>query len=367
MSHYHVNPDRGVPDCDDQIPVFSRVGRGLRGDTYKVEVDDPDSASETHLHGYYVDQATGEVHSDWTSENINGGQLSYQYNLRPFTIPQTFTITFIYRRPGRMEWTWTTPAIPYVWSVDEDGNKDGGDGIVGSGVATLFIKNTTDEEWVEKLVYPPDTTREDYNAPEQGKPWTVNLTFGVGGDVEVPNIDDLAKVLGITVDDIRKIIAGNQVTINGVQASDILDYVDKQDDSHQTAAEAHADSKVGELSDHIHSDMGFNSTGHGSNAFGGYASVKAYVDAMDAAIKREMGEGDSAVTQQINSLKTFVKNGLQDIVDKVYGGGTVGEDGHISWSGPSGKIALGNMNVYAGGTANYIRTDADGENDVQFN
>lgn len=351
-----VNPDRGAPDCDDQLPVFSRVGRGIKGDTYKVEIDDPDSTSETHLHGYYVDQATGEVTSDWVSENVNGGELSYQYNLRPFTVPQTFTITFIYRRPGRPEWTWTTPAIPYVWSIDEDGNKDQGDGIVGSGVATLFVKKTTDAAWVEKLIYPPETTREDYNAPDQGDPWTVNLTFGIGGDVEVPNIDDIAKIVGITVDDVRKIIAGNQVTINGVQAGNLVDYIDKQDDNHSNA-----------LSDHIHADMGFNDRNHsGSTAFGGYASVKAYIDAMDAALRSEMGSGDAAIKQQLSSLRTYMQNALQDIVNKVYGGGTVGEDGHISW-GDAGKIATGNMNVFGNeAMTSYVRTVAGtGTNSVR--
>lgn len=342
MSHYHVNPDRGVPDCDDQIPVFSRVGRGIRGDSFVVEVDDPDSTSETHLHGYSVDGATGERHSEWVSENVNGGQLLYQYNLRPFTIPQTFTITFIYRRPGRPEWSWTTPAIPYVWSIDEDGNKDGGDGIVGSGVATLFVKKTTSKSWDEKLVYPPDTTRDDYNAPGQGEPWTVNLTFGVGGDVDVPNSDDLAKVLGITVEQVSQIIAGSEVTINGVQASNIVGYVDRQDDLHQDA-----------LSDHIHADMGFNTKGHGDGAFGGYDTVKAYIDAMDDALEEDAGD-----------LRAYVTNALTDIVNHVQGGGTVGGDGHVSWNTP-GTIAVGNINVTSG--TGYIRTHeaADKANDLR--
>ena len=342
--HPPVNPDRGAPGCDDQLPLISRVGRGIHGDGYKVEIDDPDSTSETHLHGYEIDGATGEVTSDWVSENINGGELSYQYVLRPFTIPQTFTITFVYRRPGRPEWSWTTPAIPYVWTIDEDGNKDQGDGIVGSGVATLFIKKTTDAAWKEMLLYPEGTTREDYNAPEAEEPWTVNLSFGVGGDIDVPNIDDVAKIIGVTVDDIRNIIAGNQVTINGVSASDIIDYIDKQDDNHLDSA-----------LDHVHKDLGFNSTGHpGTGAFGGHDTVKEYIDAI----------GD-----KVNKNDTFVRNALADILAKFYGGGTLGPDGHVTW-GDSGKAAVGNMNVYAGGAdasaPNAIRTRADGsENDVE--
>ena len=346
-----VNPDRGAPGCDDQLPLISRVGRGIHGDGYKVEIDDPDSVSETHLHGYEVDGATGEVTSDWVSENINGGQLSYQYNLRPFTIPQTFTITFIYRRPGRPEWTWTTPAIPYVWSIDEDGNKDQGDGIVGSGVATLFIKKTTDSAWREMLLYPSGTTREDYNAPEAEEPWTVNLSFGVGGDIDVPNIDDIAKILGITVEDIRKIIAGNQVTINGVSVRNLLEYIDKQDDNHQDAT-----------LDHVHKDLGFNETGHpDSGSFGGKDTVKEYIDGKIADVSSDLDD----VKGDITSLTSYVKNALTDLVNKVYLGGTIGADGNITWP-TNDKIAIGNINVYSGGTSNFIRTDADGDNDLQF-
>ena len=337
-----VNPDRGAPDCDDQLPLISRVGRGIHGDGYKVEIDDPDSVSETHLHGYEIDGATGEVKSDWVSENINGGHLSYQYVLRPYTIPQTFTITFVYRRPGRPEWSWTTPAIPYVWTIDEDGNKDQGDGIVGSGVATLFIKKTTDVAWKEMLLYPNGTKREDFNAPEAEEPWTVNLSFGVGGDIDVPNIDDIAKILGITIEDIKNIIAGNQVTINGVNVRNIIDYIDKQDAN---------------LSKHIHKDLGFNEPGHpDSGAFGGHDNVKEYIDAL----------GD-----KVDENDTFVRNALADILAKFYGGGTLGEDGHVTW-GASGKAAVGNLNVYGGGAdasaPNAIRTRPDStsnENDVE--
>ena len=337
-----VNPDRGAPGCDDQLPLISRVGRGIHGDGYKVEIDDPDSTSETHLHGYEVDGATGEVTSDWVSENINGGELSYQYNLRPFTIPQTFTITFIYRRTGRPEWTWTTPAIPYVWSIDEDGNKDQGDGIVGSGVATLFIKKTTDAAWKEMLLYPDGTKREDFNAPEAEEPWTVNLSFGVGGDIDVPNIDDIAKILGITVEDIRKIIAGNQVTINGVDARNIIEYIDKQDDNHQKAT-----------LDHVHKDLGFNETGHpGTGAFGGKNTVKEYID---AAVKGAKDDLDG----QVDDLTTYVKNALGDILNKIYGGGTLGGDGHITWPNTN-KVPVADLNVFTNNASptNSTFTDA---------
>lgn len=356
MSRY-VNPDRGAPDCDDQLPMISRVGRGIRGDSYRVEIDDPDSNRETHLHGYVVDGPTGEVTSDWVSENVNGGELLYQYNLRPFTVPQTFTITFLYRRPGRPEWTWTTPAIPYIWSIDENGNKDQGDGIVGSGVATVFIRKVGETTWKEKLIYPKGTTREDFNAPEAESAWTVNLEVGVGGDIDVPTLDDIAKILGISVDQIKQILKGGSVIINGVSASNLIQYIDKQDDNHLNTALTH-----------LHKDLGFSSGFLPGD--GGATSVKKYIDDLIAGINKKINglPTDSDLDQirdDITKLKSYVKNALTDIVNKVYLGGTIGEDGNITWP-TNDKIAIGNINVYSGGTSNFIRTDADGENDLQF-
>ena len=156
------------------------------------------------------DEASKEWKSEWLSENINGGCLSYQYVLRPYTIPQTFTITFIYKRPGRIEWSWTTPAIPYVWSASDTGEPADPDHIVGSGVATVYVKTTDEDSWTEKLLYPEGTGPEDYNTPAAEQPWTVNLEFGIGGDIEVPNLDDIAKIIGVTVEDIKKLVAAHE-------------------------------------------------------------------------------------------------------------------------------------------------------------
>ena len=72
----------------------------------------------------------------------------------------------------------------------------------------------------------------------------------------------------------------------------------------------------------------------------------------------ELGYLDNAtsnIQQQINELKsrldgmtatTYVTNALTSIVNKVFGGGTIGPDGNISW-GDSRKIAVGNINVWA--------------------
>lgn len=345
MTRHRIHPDRCAPDCDDQLPLISRVGRGLQGDSYKVEVAS-DSNCETILEGMRFDAASKEWKSEWLSENVNGGCLSYQYVLRPHTIPQTFTITFIYRRPGRKEWSWTTPAIPYVWSASDTGEPEDPDHIVGSGVATLYVKTTTDPAWTEKLVYPEGTGPEDYNTPDPNEPWTVNLSFGVGGDVEVPNLDDLAKVIGITVEDIEKIIAGDTVEINGVDASDLIDYIDKQDDSHQKAA-----------LDHLHADLGFDEGFLPGD--GGDTSVKEYIDAI---------KGDA--TLDLGSLESYVKNALGDILAKIYLGGTLGDDGHITWPNTN-KIPIGDLNIFSNSNptdatvADAIRSRALSDDDIR--
>lgn len=221
-----------APECDDQLPIFSTVGRGLRGDSYRVKVA-YDAEGETYLEGGYYDANTNTYHTDWTSENINGGHLMYQYNLRTNTNPQTFTITFRYVRPERSEseWVWTTPAIPYIWDADNDGIGDT-DNIVGAGVATLFLKKTTDSNWVtpsdantphtvaqaknvqEKLLYPSGWTRSMFNSPAATKPWTVNLEYGVGGDIDVPTVEDLAKIIGVTPDYLREIVNERAIPVN---------------------------------------------------------------------------------------------------------------------------------------------------------
>lgn len=268
--YHHRHPiDRAAPDCDDQLPMISTVGRGPQGYGYKVEISDPDTCTETYLEGFLYDPVTGEYKSEWKSENINGGELSYQYNLRPHTIPRTFTITFIYRRPGRCEWSWTTPAIPYVWTLDPAGKPDEDpDHVVGSGVATLLVKTCHEGDWNydptpdefdnetghshhERLWYPkgPDgerTTRDQFNAPKAEEGWSATLVFGrgngeMGGTIDVPDFDDLANFLGQSKQDIIYNILkngkeGDPTTFpDGINAWNYTDWILK----------------------HIHKDMGW--------------------------------------------------------------------------------------------------------------
>lgn len=303
MRHHHPKHppymvDKCAEQCDDQLPLFSQVGRGLRGDSYRVLVS-KDSLTETILEGLRYDEHTGALESEWFSENINGGHLSYMYNLRTFSNPQTFTITFKYVRPGRaansrgVVWSWTTPAIPYIWDADNDGVADV-DGIIGSGVADLFLKKTTEPKWNyptvtytdykngkmtgdkhDKIVYPDGWIREEFNAPIPGDPWTVNLQYGIGGDIDAPNIDDLAKVLGITVDNIRNIIKNSPMPTETIPDENLKKYIDRRDN---------------DLDKHIHQDMGFDEglINDGNTLGNNRNTIKKYIDTWVADLQNKL-------------------------------------------------------------------------------
>lgn len=346
---HHEFHNHHAPDCDDQLPSFAHVGRGLKGDGFLVRISNPDDCTQTYLEGLSYDEATKEYHSEWISENINGGELSYQYNLRPFTDPRTFTITFIYRRPGRCEWSWTTPAIPYIWTIGDDGTDSNPDHIVGSGVATLFIRASRNDAWNERLHYPKGTTRDDYNAPQAGEAWSATITFGKDGDVQLPNFDELAKILGVRKGDIFNILEDKTFTIDGITATDYRDWLLK----------------------HLHKDLGFG-TGDShdwTDDFGGEATVKAYIDKKFQDLKTII----NVQANHINNLYGL----LDDIIGHIYGAtktevaagssssSTVPDDKgwKISWS-PNAKIPQGNLNVYGGDSrGKYIKTHDNETND----
>lgn len=395
-------PDRPAPECDDQLPLIARAGRGLRGDGYLVRIKQ-DSDCETYLEGLKYDAASNTYSSDWVSENVNGGKIMYQYNLRPYTNPQTFTITFRVKRPNRPEWQWTTPAIPYIWDADDDGKADV-DKIVGTGVADFFLKKTTESTWDyptvthsqyaqglmtalkhDKLVYPDEWTREMFNAPSPGDPWSVNIQYGIGGDLDAPNIDDIAKLLGITVQQVRNIINGQhgQFAGDGITGDNVKGYID-------------------DLNAHIHNDMGFGHHLIGDDDDVARNTIKKYIDGLRADLYKNLGVTDPsgnfynvtndlslAYTQKhggnkgkttthptikayidarcddieegLAEAKSAVKDGLQNLVNKIYGGGTVNDDGTITWPSDSplahsGKIAVGNINVLSSSTSNAIVT-----------
>ena len=230
VHHHHPGPppymvDRCADECDDQLPLFSQVGRGLQGDSYKVELI-KDELTETVLEGSIYSERTGDWVTDWVSENINGGHLYYAYQFydRPTpNDPKTFSISFSYVRPGRnsdengIVWSFTTPHIPYAFDEDWDPYS-------GLGTKTLYIKGIDEEDWIEKLKYPDGMSRSTYGGenpddPDDpdpigpNRPWTVNLTYGIGKDsddndpdIKVPRLQDLQKVLGISDAEMERII-----------------------------------------------------------------------------------------------------------------------------------------------------------------
>ena len=377
---------RAADCCDDQLPVFSRMGRGIKGDGFLVQIKS-DSECETYLEGLKYDEASKTYSTEWVTENINGGQLMYQYNLRPYTNPQTFTVTFRLKRPNRPEWTWTTPAIPYLWDADNDGKADVDD-IVGVGVADLFLKKTTESKWNyptvtasqyakgemtsakhDKLVYPDDWTRDMLNAPVPGDPYSVNLQYGIGGDIDAPNIDDIAKILGITVDNIRNIIKNSPVPTETITDENLKKYIDRRDTEDRK---------------HIHTDMGFGGEGTGATNFpqdGGSGSTGAWkhpikkdkgstggdTTSSETTVKGYIDEGDKILRDRIKNLEDdldkankIINVTLTDILDKIYGGGKIdASTGKITWPNTK-KIPVGNINVLSSTTSNAILTH-DGE------
>lgn len=84
---------------------------------------------------------------------------------------------------------------------------------------------------------------------------------------------------------------------------------------------------------------------------------------------KELEKSVKELEKSVKSLETRannIDNTLSDIVNKFYGGGTINKtNGHVKWPDDN-KAAVGNMNVYAGNkNENYIRTRADGDNDVR--
>lgn len=303
--------DHGAPDCDDQLAIFSKVGRGPKGNGFKVVIKSDDDA-ETYLEGLTVDPDTGEEVSSWVTENINGGSLRYQYRFYNNTDPKMFTITFSYIRPGRREWHWTTPLIPYVWSEDLDPSL-----LIGGDVATLYVKKTTEEDWTEMLVYPEGFDHESMNMPDQGEPWTVNLEYGIGGDIDAPSVDDLASILGIPATTLVAMVTDG--------ATVPLYYQQK----------------------------------YGDQLLVNTPDLKAYIDARCDDLDHGIEEAAAAGAM----------TAMQNLVDKIVGGGTVNSDGTITWPADSpiyagGKIAAGNLNVYgADDRSKFIKTHTDIAND----
>lgn len=390
--HAHPEMDmpghpRWAPCNDDQLPIQSQVGRGPAGTGYVVRPKDNGNCEEFYLQGYFVDGATGEETLDWESRNISGGwlhDLNHTYRVRPWNDPPTFNMTFIYHKPPCCSWSWTTPAIPYCW--DEKGPYP--ENMVGSGVATLFVRtdgvnregtisrfngDPDDAAWVEKLVYPWNTTRENFNAPEAEEEWTVNLTFGLlHGDVLVPNLYDIAEIIGFGATNTYNVADSKPEQFQGGIRVDYGNYVFPEDTSDDL--KHYIDENDRWLLDHFHKDLGFPDDPFEGDGDGGDLTI---YDVLGFDINYFLNG---------HTVKEYIDNLLDDIFKKIWYGGDNTDatydtpdtppagkiefddewNPHIKWTTPeSDHIAIGNMNLYGGTNhENWIRTDVDGDNDV---
>lgn len=378
--HHHEHHDchphsRHAPDCDDQLPLFSTVGRGIKGDTYRVTVIRQDS-DEMYIKGEGFDQATKEWYDDWESNNLSGGELlPIEYNYRPFSDPPTFTMTFKYRHPSipgkegspYEEWSHTTNAIPY-YPNEADANN-----LIGSGVANLYVRDGVTSPWVQverhgmeppdivdssdgrwgQINWPEGYEPKDFRTPGPNEKWAATITFGIGGDIEIPNLDNLAKILGWSKEKLINVVNGVPGAMDG--SDNVRDFILDQ---------------IGPIP--------------GLPAEGGTTNVKVYIDNQVSSLNQRITNLEQTVEglrQTVTNLQQTINNmggkydrALADILSKIYGGPTLNADGTVNWNTPTtAKIAVGNMNVFSGGSGeneslapNFIRTDAtaDSENDV---
>lgn len=96
--------------------------------------------------------------------------------------------------------------------------------------------------------------------------------------------------------------------------------------------------------------------------------TKVEGDVTNLSSKVTQLEQSSGVDSTARANASKANTSITDIITKIFGGGTVGADGHITWP-TTDKIAIGNMNVY-GGDSNQIRTrdgsvSSGSDNDVR--
>lgn len=107
-------------------------------------------------------------------------------------------------------------------------------------------------------------------------------------------------------------------------------------------------------------------------------AFKGRMDELEARIakaEQDIIDLDNRVTEEVNNINQIIQEmgdkydvTISDILNKFYGGGTVGDDGHVEW-GDAGKAATGNMNVFGNSSlSSYIRTvGGTGTNSVRVN
>nr|DAK58963.1 MAG TPA: hypothetical protein [Caudoviricetes sp.] len=99
------------------------------------------------------------------------------------------------------------------------------------------------------------------------------------------------------------------------------------------------------------------------------AECNDHITEIKRLIKAEE-DAHKAADDELSKRITSINNTINDLVNKVYGGGNIGSDGHITWPNDA-KIAIGKLNIYSGGAEgdvynNAIRTrTANSENDTK--
>lgn len=410
--HYEkVDPNlfqRPADCCEDQIPVTSHIGRGLQGDSYRVVVTRQDS-DEMYIRGERYDEATRTWHREWESNNLSGGELlPVEYNYRPYTDPPTFTMTFKYRHPSTpgadgspyQEWSHTTNAIPY-YPLEEDANN-----LIGSGLANLYLRQDKASPWVDlerhgseppsevtdskgrwgQLNWPIDYEPKDFRTPDPDEKWSATITFGIDGDIKIPNYDELSKIIGITVEQMYQIINGDKNIIkppgDGPSGDNLYDYINKRDEWYN---------------DHVHTDMGFGNSLIGDTpgslvpAFNPDFrpkrplpfTIKNYIEFLNGSnldytdeqieeLKQWVQEQIDNIYQTIEQNNSMYDSVITSILQKIQGNNTYNSTTKvITWdpSYPDSKVPVGNINVTSGGPTgnNGLFTRAkDTNNDLDF-
>lgn len=194
-----VPPEILADLCDGQLPVFSTMGRGIKGDSARV-VMLSDSDEETVIKGVSYDEESGETKDEWVSGNLNAGKVALSCQMNPHASPKTFNITLRLIRPGREEWSWTSPNIPYMAASGQD--------TPGSNIAALYAKNKRTGQVSQDLgKHPEGWTPEQLNIPAPNTPFSANVEFGMKGDVDCPTTLEASAILGISTDDLGSMAA----------------------------------------------------------------------------------------------------------------------------------------------------------------
>jgi len=158
-----------------------------------------------------------------------------------------------------------------LWDVD-DNDSPNIDQVIGSGIANLFVREGVTAPWVDmerrgdpvslpefennsgrwgQLNWPRSTAGPwRHNAPNPNEIWAATITFGWGGDVELPNLDDLAHILGTRRPNLENLLS-NRPTIITPDGDREDGWVDGNGNM------LNIGQRFRTLDDHIHFDMGF--------------------------------------------------------------------------------------------------------------